>query len=105
MTIVAKKPAAELFGYEVADDISKHKSALKQCTEALVENAAALSRCDTHHKVHVVRLRQLGPIVLDVALVLRWNGQSRTIVHAVVVEEDSIDLVPFLQRRFSELIG
>jgi hypothetical protein len=38
MSIVAQKPAAAVFGYEVADDINKNKSLLKQCTEALELN-------------------------------------------------------------------
>jgi len=38
MPIVAKTPVAAVFGYEVADDINKNKSLLKQCTEALVQN-------------------------------------------------------------------
>lgn len=42
MAIVAKEPAAELFGLEVADDISKHKSLLKQCTEALETQSPAI---------------------------------------------------------------
>lgn len=43
MAIVAKKPAAELYGYEVADDISKHKALLKQCTESLETQSPAIS--------------------------------------------------------------
>jgi hypothetical protein len=37
-----QSPVAAVFGPEVADDISKNKSLLKQCTEALVANGIAV---------------------------------------------------------------
>jgi hypothetical protein len=40
--VTPQSPAAQLFGYEVADDINKHKSLLKQCTEALVANGVSV---------------------------------------------------------------
>lgn len=42
MAIVAKKPAAELFGFEVGSDINKNKSLLKQCTEALTTQSPTI---------------------------------------------------------------
>jgi hypothetical protein len=43
MPVVPQTPAPVLYGPEVADDISKNKSLLTQCTEALVANGVAVT--------------------------------------------------------------
>ena len=72
---------------------------------ALVQDAAALGGCDAHDEVELVLLRQVGPRLLQVAVVLRRHREPRTVVDPVVVKEDAENLVALLQRRLGELIG
>lgn len=50
-------------------------------------------------------LCQFAPAGDDIAVIL-WRGcQSRAIIDAIVVEEDTKDFVSFLQRGLGEIIG
>jgi hypothetical protein len=69
-----------------------------------LDQPAAQSGGHAHHQVDLVLLGQPAPAGDDVAVVLRRLGVPGRVVHAVVIEEHALHLVPLGDRRGAEEI-
>ena len=102
MAIVPQSPVAEVFGYEVADDISKNKSLLKQCTEALVANGVAVTlpasftapvltanKSGTPYEAELEWVKNLQSAMLKAFLIL-LDGASVELIRIVAIAEGTL---------------
>ena len=70
-----------------------------------ISDTTALGSCNTKYQVKVMRLGQFRPAVDDIAIILRWSGQTCAVIYAIVVEEDTKTLVSLLQGSLCEVVS